>query len=134
MQSFLKFKINLKNFYITIPYALSNLQEKTNFQYDQELYKILETEITLRRTAFDISPPLHVQDEKEINYQSGQDPLTEENKKVMKNQNKFVYDDKVFHSEHGFGYVVSVEHKSIEVFFQETLKKIKVNQNTLKRF
>ena len=60
--------------------------------------------------------------------------MTDENKKIIKNQNKFVYDDKVFHSEHGFGYVVSVEHKSIEVFFQETLKKIKVNQNTLKRF
>ena len=48
--------------------------------------------------------------------------------------NKFVYDDKVFHSQFGFGYVTSTDNEIIEVFFKDDLKKKKVNQKTLKRF
>ena len=64
--TFLEFQIELKNFFITIPNSLSNLKEQTSFKNDQEVYSILETEITQRRSLFDIAPPLHVQDEKEM--------------------------------------------------------------------
>ena len=67
--TFLEFGIELKNFFITIPNSLSNLKEQTSFKNDQEVYSILETEITQRRSLFDITPPLHVQDEKEMNDQ-----------------------------------------------------------------
>ena len=72
--------------------------------------------------------------------------LHSQNKKIHQNhvsdiqdqqiiiQNKFVYDDKVFHSEFGFGYVTSTDSEIIEVFFKDDLKKRKVNQKTLKRF
>ena len=52
----------------------------------------------------------------------------------IKTQNKFVYDDKVFHSEFGFGYVTSTDNEIVEVFFEDDLKKRKVNKDTLKRF
>ena len=60
--------------------------------------------------------------------------FSEEQDKEITIQKKFVYDDKVFHSEFGFGYVTSTDNEIIEVFFKDDLKKRKVNQKTLKRF
>ena len=63
-----------------------------------------------------------------------QNNLSKAQDKEIKTQNKFVYDDKVFHSEFGFGYVTSTDNEIVEVFFEDDLKKRKVNQDTLKRF
>ena len=65
---------------------------------------------------------------------SHQNHLPKEQDTEIKTQNKFVYDDKVFHSEFGFGYVTSTDNEIVEVFFEDDLKKRKVNQDTLKRF
>ena len=63
-----------------------------------------------------------------------QNLLSEKQGKETIIENKFIYDDKVFHSEFGFGYVTSTDDEIIEVFFKDDLKKRKVNQKTLKRF
>ena len=63
-----------------------------------------------------------------------QNHFSDKQEKIINNQKNFVYDDKVFHSKYGFGYVTSTENEIIEVFFKDDLKKRKVTHDTLKRF
>lgn len=68
-EEFLIFKVNLGEFTITIPNSISNLEEATGFEYDQDAFAILEAEIIQRRSLFGIAHPLDAQDEIEISEQ-----------------------------------------------------------------
>ena len=65
---------------------------------------------------------------------SNKTPLSKKKNSLSIQKNKFAHHDKVFHSEFGFGYVTTTDNEIVEVFFEDNLKKIKVNQGTLKRF
>ena len=72
--NFLNLSININNFSAIIPNALSNSKENINFKDKQELFSIIETEITKRKIAFDISPEIKVQ-------------IKNEEKNKLKNEN-----------------------------------------------
>ena len=65
---------------------------------------------------------------------SNKTPLSKKKNSLSIQKNIFPHHDKVFHSEFGFGYVTSTDNEIVEVFFEDNLKKIIVNQGTLKRF